>query len=468
MRDAKTTPCVWQFAYPHAMPETAIVADTNRFVQQFTQLCRDHGDTVIHLPWIQIPYSFWAITFNYHTQGVGPNSYHYKDTYLNEWLQVDTHGYSGFHSKSVHMDRQPGFLMPFREARLPRIAGKLENYLASRKSKYQQKNAAEKYDFPYVFFPLQKPQDEAALFGRFLPEEIFPIALNWCRVNGYKLVMKRHPNCYSKGMERWVESLKNEPDVIVTNGDVVTLLENSKALITVNSSVGFEALLRGIPAFLFGKSEYSYLAHEIHDLADLPAAMDTIKQPFAAPRAEIEKFVNAHLYDSNDPGDIEDLYYAIKTRGFENGMGIGRRVADMPREINFAEGGNSADYTLHGFDYAHHDVTWCTQRKATVAFNHPGGDTKFMQLLIDLSAYLHAQHPAYFIDILVNGKKIAQWLQIDSSNIGTGIELPLVISPGINTISFVLHNPVFLAEIPEGLYSGQRSIALRRIVFQET
>lgn len=464
---AKLPPCVWQISYPAAMPETAIVADTDRFVQRFTQLCRDQGDVIIQFPWIQIPYSFWAITLNYHTQGVAPNSYHYKDTYLNEWLQVDTHGYSGFHSKSVHMDRQPGFLMPVPPQRLPRIRGKIANYLATRKSKYKQKHAAEKFDFPYIFFPLQKPQDEAALFGRFLPEDILAAALPWCRQNGFKLVLKRHPNCYSKTLPRWLETLKDEPDVIITQGDVVDLLEQSRAVITVNSSVGFEALLRNIPAFLFGKSEYSYLAHEIYRLEELPAALDSIRQNFSAPQEAIEAFIAAHLYDTNDPQDIEDLYHTLKERAFANGMGVGKIIQPMPQEIDFTEGGNSTDYTLHGFDYTHSDVTWFNQKKATLVFNYEGIETKFMQMSAELNAFFHPEHPTFFVDVLVNGKKTANWLSINAVNKAAGLKLPLVIFPGVNTISFVVHNPVFLAEIPMGLYSGMRSIGLQRLRFEE-
>jgi hypothetical protein len=66
---------------------------------------------------------------------------------------------------------------------------------------------------------------------------------------------------------------------VSTNEDVFKLIDNAKAVATLTGTIGFESVVRGTPALVFGNAWYAPLdqVFQIWDNSDLKAAIDYIK-----------------------------------------------------------------------------------------------------------------------------------------------------------------------------------------------
>jgi hypothetical protein len=122
-------------------------------------------------------------------------------------------------------------------------------------------------DRPIAFLPLQLYDDANLL--RFAPyhsmlEFLQDVAPNIASA-GYRIVVKEHPGTFSRKTDKRrtheiVEYLKQFPDHIflpaqktVSNADIFA---STSLVVTVNSSVGYEASLRGIPTVVMGQANY--------------------------------------------------------------------------------------------------------------------------------------------------------------------------------------------------------------------
>ncbi|HRJ11946.1 MAG TPA: hypothetical protein PKW15_01740, partial [Alphaproteobacteria bacterium] len=373
MQNAPKT--LWQIAYPQQVGTHEHMGGPKAFIEAMTAYCRRQGDVVLHFPWARVPDTQKAITLNFHTYGYRPLEYHYKESYLDGWVQMDTLGYSGWHSSNFFKGELNRYLMPFMEARRARMPDKIAKYIASKKSKYVQADADVNIEGNYLFFPLQRPQDETGIFARYTTEEIIAAALPWCRANNYKLVIKQHPYCTSWRTADWIKTLTDDPHLIVTTGDVVKIFSKAKAVLTISSSVGFEALLRDVPVFCFGASEYGYLTHEVFDLNNLGEMLTEILLSGKEKQSSLPgvyDFAAAHLYDTADEADIADLYQAIKSYSLKTGTHLGWMPGELPPEIDFREGYNGENYLLHGFSTLDNPGVPSNQSRASLAFEHHG------------------------------------------------------------------------------------------------
>lgn len=387
----------------------------------------------------------------------GPNGFNYKETYLKDWVQLDVHGYSGWHSSNLRYGANPLLTLPVNSQRAARMADKIERYLATRQTKIDQvvdewllkpdadkmENARGLPDGNYIFFPLQKPHDETQLFTRFEPPEIVEKLLPWCRARGFKLLLKRHPHCGSPLVTAWLEKMQQTDDVIVTAGDIYEILPKSKIVTTVSSSVGFEALLRNIPVVTFGNSEYGKLTDEIFDLSNLPTVMDQLLQSPPDRRSALYDYMSSNLFDSSDEQDIRDCYNMLRDIALSSGMNVGRKqVHDLPAHIDFREVGNGKNYTLHGFTYPFTHGTHTNDRKATIIFNYPGSALETQRIVIACRANVSPAKKLMIFDIYCNDHKVnPDFIIIDESNSEPVFFIDVLLCPGVNTITFDLHIP---------------------------
>lgn len=108
---------------------------------------------------------------------------------------------------------------------------------------------------PYIFFPLQIPTDQSIKYFSNISEfEVIEAIVNWARKLGVAIVMKPHP-ANKKSMvpfEKYVDDIT----VFYSNANIHDLIEHSVAVYTINSGVGFEALLQTKPVVTFGRVEY--------------------------------------------------------------------------------------------------------------------------------------------------------------------------------------------------------------------
>lgn len=463
-----TAPWIWQIAYPQQIATHEHMTGPKRFIEAVTAHCHAAGDLVVQLPWVQIPETQKAITLNFHTYGYGPLNFHYKESYLDDWIQVDTMGHSGWHSSNFFKGKLNCALMPYLPSRRARMPQKLANYIASKKSKYIQKDAPAEIAGNYLFFPLQRPDDETSFFARFRPEEIAAAALSWCRENNYKLVIKRHPYCVSARIADWLQTMASLSEVVITEGDVVKIFANAAGVLTINSSVGFEALLRGLPVFCFGASEYGYLTHEIFDLKQLGTALGAALPAKSPPNMEaLYDFAAVHLYDTHDVEDIADLCAALKAHAATASARPGWMPAPLPEEVNFSQNGNGIDYILHGFSSPENWGCWTNHKHASLAFLSHEKETVLKKLHIATGAYVIPQHPMMLFDVLWNGKGTGRWHNIKEENPFIDMNMVVPVQPGLNILSFSIINPVQPADLPSDFDVRLRGLALLRLRFSE-
>jgi hypothetical protein len=81
----------------------------------------------------------------------------------------------------------------------------------------------------------------------------------------YKVVIKRHPLCKSNEVTSVLEKLSKSSSVIISEADIYKIIPNCKAVLTVNSGVGLEALIMGKKVFTTGCAEYSPVSTELHN-----------------------------------------------------------------------------------------------------------------------------------------------------------------------------------------------------------
>lgn len=109
---------------------------------------------------------------------------------------------------------------------------------------------------PSVFFPLQIPHDQSI---RYFSDNEFDTVLDavvqWGERTGVIVMLKPHP-ANMLVMSRYMERYAEGPWLRWRNDNIHELIANTDAVFTVNSGVGFEALLHAKPIVTFGRAEY--------------------------------------------------------------------------------------------------------------------------------------------------------------------------------------------------------------------
>lgn len=80
---------------------------------------------------------------------------------------------------------------------------------------------------------------------------------------------------------------------IASDISIHELLPLSKAVVTINSGAGFEALIHLKPVITLGKADYSAATYECKDVEDIKNCKQFINAP--ADKLQIKKFLYAYL-----------------------------------------------------------------------------------------------------------------------------------------------------------------------------
>jgi len=178
----------------------------------------------------------------------------------------------------------------FRKSRY--ISRRVFNHFFSR-TLYEQP----RLDGKFLFFPLHDSEDfqlrvraphcQNQEFIVQLIAESLPI--------GYNLCVKEHPN-FLGGIDtstlRWIKQIPNVT-LLPPQVSALDLISAAEAIVTINSTVGFEALVRGKPVVSLGPSFYrgKGITFDVDNFYDLPK---TIKQAIGG--KPDEKLVKKFLY----------------------------------------------------------------------------------------------------------------------------------------------------------------------------
>ena len=130
-------------------------------------------------------------------------------------------------------------------------------------------------DAPYIFFPLQIPHDQVIrYFSPCSEQEVVASLAAWCRERGLALVFKPHP-ANLKSMEPF-KVLADQHGALWSEAHIHDLIAHATAVYTINSGVGFEALLHLKPVVTFGRVEYDCVSFQA-DANTLNAAWDWVQ-----------------------------------------------------------------------------------------------------------------------------------------------------------------------------------------------
>ncbi len=166
------------------------------------------------------------------------------------------------------------------------------------------------YDAPgeedFAFFPLQyQPELWEFVQAPEFYDQLYVIRLAAASLPvGWKLYVKEHPQMTQFRRRSFYDSLKRIPNVKLIRPGVKSfgLIERSKLIITINSTVGWEATLMGKPVITFGRQFFNDLSFvkKCRALEDLPQIVKQQLENFRYDRNELISFIAAILKKSAD------------------------------------------------------------------------------------------------------------------------------------------------------------------------
>lgn len=159
----------------------------------------------------------------------------------------------------------------------------------------------------YVFYPLHMPHEaQLRLRAQQYIDQVY-VAENIARSlpAGYKLYVKEHPNHRGEFSLGELKKIAELPNVKLLPPPISSpeVAENSSCVVTINSTVGWEAMLLKKPVINLGRAFYevSGLTYRLRDLYKLP---ETIREAIRENPVEeriLIRFVNA-LFATSFPG----------------------------------------------------------------------------------------------------------------------------------------------------------------------
>ncbi|MBU1659124.1 hypothetical protein KKG72_08750 [bacterium] len=115
-------------------------------------------------------------------------------------------------------------------------------------------------DGEYIFFPLQVSKDSQLILNSDV-DNVEALKKIKKRFPHAKVLVKIHPAEESQEFIKQVEEMQDEFVKIISN-DTSALIKNAKLVVTINSTVGLEAMILGKDVEVLGRAIYSNFHHE--------------------------------------------------------------------------------------------------------------------------------------------------------------------------------------------------------------
>lgn len=255
------------------------------------------------------PTGYWPV-ISYHTKANTPGWFHIKDAHIPGYFSVDSGGYSGWSSLSS--------LCTLPEATpkdIDQVWERIQTEIINEKlSKYSQKDSKFiRPNRPYIFLPMQLLNDTVATLAYISCDNLAKILADILPKLGYDLVIKRHPLCTSLHVDKILCSLKRNPHVHIVTASIHEILPMADAVVTVNSGVGFEALLYGKKVILSGKSDYAFATENCKNKEQLLTAIQNINQPVDLARIKsfLHFYMTQYVFNFQSREDLEQKILRI-------------------------------------------------------------------------------------------------------------------------------------------------------------
>jgi hypothetical protein len=199
------------------------------------------------------------------------------------------------------------FTLPGPGAQLARKLTRFSRHLIGRSTRV--------FDVPddkeaFVLFPLQVTPEASTLVHAPFYVDQSALVENIARSLpiGYKLYVKEHPvNIWTRPLAEY-RRLRRLPNVrvIAPTVDSHTLIRSAAAVVTITSTVGWEAILLEKPVIVLGNyfTKNFEGAYYVRSVADLPEALQHAVKSFRADRERILRYLLA-IMDCSYPGKWE-------------------------------------------------------------------------------------------------------------------------------------------------------------------
>ena len=215
-----------------------------------------------------------ALLISVHTVGIAKNVVRLKESYLPGYYYFDRTGYSGWAEiayNSVLQGSANGYVDGGNAEFLNKIR---HEKVTSNSSKYPQDSAIvgldKRHEKPYIFLALQTTDDLVARLAYIDQIKLAYLLAEKAEEQSMQLVVKRHPLCIDTYIETSICRLAEKFNCVrLTSASVNKLIPDARAVVTVNSGVGFEALIMGVPVISAGLSDYSFVTHQLHSGSDI-------------------------------------------------------------------------------------------------------------------------------------------------------------------------------------------------------
>jgi hypothetical protein len=235
-----------------------------------------------------------SIALRWHTQGRRERVMHYKEAYLPHMTHFDRDGYSGW-SEIVAEKKSLRAEYPEPAAADAFFAEDIRPFLAERRSKFAQSDAPFAEEPGFVFVPLQVIND--AVIALKHEEDYLPSLgniLRFLHAQGLRLVLKRHPQCRAPEVAAFLRQCEDAGLAVITTASIHDIIPRAQGVVTMNSGVGFEALLYEKPVVCLGRADYGEMGFALTDTrsgeAEMRKALDFLQ------RGEAPAGLRQHLF----------------------------------------------------------------------------------------------------------------------------------------------------------------------------
>lgn len=127
-----------------------------------------------------------------------------------------------------------------------------------RKNKMKYDELVELFDNSYLFYPMQVSHDsQILLHSPMNNSKAIMIASDLAREYGVTLIVKPHPAEVDKSNLKKLYELQQKLGFTLSCVNTMKLIQNAKAVVTINSTVGLEAKIAGKTVHTLGKAIYA-------------------------------------------------------------------------------------------------------------------------------------------------------------------------------------------------------------------
>lgn len=259
---------------------------------------------------IKKEYSNSQLSIAYHTIDKSGKSLNYKESYLPDYFYLDANGYSGWSAYKFNPN-----MLNVSDNDVDEFYLELnKKYIENKISKYSQPDDIFSTNRKYVFIALQLPHDSVAIHAHIRGIDLADIISSYYENTDTLVVIKRHPLCKSGYISERLETLKNRKNTILSEASVHSLIENAECIFTVNSGVGFEALLRLKPVVVSGTSDYASVCTEVRSEEELLFILSN-NQHLMIDKQRIKLFLYDYLKNNNTQiNDINSIKQKIEKK----------------------------------------------------------------------------------------------------------------------------------------------------------